>query len=237
METLMNAESKRVVMRQALEPPVRCLSGCLIAIRWQIVTMCNSYRIEPKRGAARGLHEQVSALAAGLGSSLVRKSDPGVVVTAGRGAEVMRWGFRRSFNPSVNNARSDKLAGGMWAAAYRERRCVIPVTLFYEWGPGAGSGKQAFEFGNPAGDYLWIAGLWEDHAECGRCYAMVTTDAAPLMAPIHVRMPAILRPAEISEFLGGAGWSFQPFAGPLTVTPCASPLKRPQEPDQQQELF
>jgi putative SOS response-associated peptidase YedK len=60
----------------------------------------------------------------------VRKSDPGVVVTADLGVEVMRWGFHRSFNPSVNNARSNKLAGGMWAAAFRERRCVIPITPF-----------------------------------------------------------------------------------------------------------
>jgi putative SOS response-associated peptidase YedK len=149
----------------------------------------------------------------------------------------MRWGFHRNFNPAVNNARSDKLAGGMWAAACRERRCVIPVTLFYEWGPGVGNRKQAFEFGNPADDFLWIAGLWEDHPECGRCYSMMTTAAPPLMAPIHYRMPAVLLPTEIPEFLSGASWTLEPFAGPLTVTPCASPLARPQEPNQQQELF
>jgi putative SOS response-associated peptidase YedK len=196
--------------------------------------MCNSYRIKPKRGAAKDLHEKISAAAESLASSLVRKSDPGVVVTAGLMVEVMRWGFHRDFTASINNARSDKLAGGMWATAYRERRCVIPVTLFYEWGPGYGGKKQAFEFGNPADDFLWVAGIWEEHAELGRCYSMVTTDASPLMEPIHDRMPAILLPSEAVGFLNGGPWDFQSFAGPLTVTPCASPLVRPKEPDPQQ---
>ena len=199
--------------------------------------MCNSYRIKPKRGAAKDLHGKISAAAESLGASLVRKSDPGVVVTAGLGVEVMRWGFRRIFNPSVNNARSDKLAGGMWAAAFRERRCVIPMTLFYEWGPGSGGKKQASEFGDPADDFLWVAGIWEEHPEFGRCYSMVTTAASSLMAPIHNRMPAILLPAEAPEFLNGGSWSFHPFAGPLTVTPCANPLVKPQGPDPQQEFF
>ncbi len=66
---------------------------------------------------------------------------------------------------------------------------------------------------------------------------MVTTAAAPLMAPIHDRMPALLLPAEAPEFLSGGPWTFQPFAGPLTVTPCASPLVKPRGPDPQQELF
>ncbi|MCF7733013.1 MAG: SOS response-associated peptidase [Akkermansiaceae bacterium] len=198
--------------------------------------MCNSYRITPRRGSAKELHEKVSGAAENLGESLVRKSDSGVVVTAGLGVEVMRWGFHRSFNPSVNNARADKLEGGMWAEAWRERRCVIPMTLFYEWGPGSGRRKQAFEFHDPADDFLWVAGIWEEHPELGRCHSMVTTDASPLMAPVHDRMPAILLPSEVAGFLNGGSWDFQPYAGPLAVTPCASPLARPQTPDPQQSF-
>lgn len=63
---------------------------------------------------------------------------------------------------------------------------------------------------------------------------MVTTDASPLMAPIHDRMPAILLPSEVAGFLNGGPWDFQPFAGSLAVMPCASPLVRPQAPDPQQ---
>lgn len=200
--------------------------------------MCNTYIIRPKRGAL-GLAQRVSEAAGKLSSAMVRKSDPGVVVRADGQVEIMRWGFHRPFNPSINNARSDKLEAGMWADAFRERRCVIPMSLFYEWGAGAGGRKQAHEFQDPDDDYLWIAGIWEENTELGSCYSMVTTASSPMMAPIHDRMPALLRPEEISEYMvDGGRWDFQPFAGKLVVTPCDSPLaKRPGIGVQQAELF
>ncbi len=112
----------------------------------------------------------------------------------------------------------------MWQDAFHERRCVIPMSLFYEWGPGAGGRKQAHEFHDPEDDYLWVAGIWEDgEGEIGPCYSMITTTASPLMSPIHNRMPALLRPEEMQEWLGGSGhWDFQSFTGPLVVKPCES---------------
>jgi len=91
--------------------------------------MCNIYRISPssKRGKDQGVRGKIAAVAPKLRSAQVRISDPGIVVLAGERVEIMRWGFHRPFNPAINNARSDKLEAGMWANAYRERRCVIPV--------------------------------------------------------------------------------------------------------------
>jgi putative SOS response-associated peptidase YedK len=203
--------------------------------------MCNTYVIRPKRGA-QGLAQRVGEATAKLASALVRKSDPGVVVRADGRVELMRWGFHREFNPAINNARADKLEGGMWREAFHERRCVIPMTLFYEWGPGVGGRlgkKQAHEFHDPDDDYLCAAGIWEPHAELGPCYTMVTTAASPLMSPIHDRMPALLRPEELADFLAGSGrWDFQLFAGPLVVEPCESPLaKRTGDGPRQAELF
>ena len=67
---------------------------------------------------------------------------------------------------------------------------------------------------------------------------LATTSASLLMSPIHDRMPAILRPEEMAEYLAGSGrWDFQPFAGPLVVTPCASPLAKSKSAGSQQELF
>jgi putative SOS response-associated peptidase YedK len=200
--------------------------------------MCNTYIIRPKRGAL-GLAQRVSEAAVKLSSAMVRKSDPGVVVRAHGHVKIMRWGFHRPFNPSINNARSDKLEAGMWADAFRERRCVIPMALFYEWGPGVGGKKQAHEFGDPDDDYLWVAGIWEENAEFGSCYSMVTTASSPVMAPIHDRMPALLRAEEMMEYMAGGGrWDFQPFSGDLVVSPCESPLvRRPGSEPRQGELF
>lgn len=67
---------------------------------------------------------------------------------------------------------------------------------------------------------------------------MVTTAALPLMSPIHDRMPALLRPEEMQEFLAGSGhWDFQPFIRLLVVTPCESPLAKRRDEGRQQELF
>jgi putative SOS response-associated peptidase YedK len=192
----------------------------------QIGLVCNTYVIRPKRGA-QGLAQRVSEATAKLASALVRKSDPGVVVRADGRAELMRWGFHREFNPAINNARSDKLETGMWREAFHERRCVIPMTLFYEWGPGQGGRKQAYEFRDPEDDWLWAAGIWEERPELGPCYSMVTTAASPLMLPIHDRMPALLRPEQMQEWLAGTGGpEFRPFNEPLVVEPCESPLAR-----------
>ena len=207
-------------------------------LSWVDCLMCNSYRIAPKKDADKGVRARVSAAAATLASPLVRPSDPGVVVLADERVEIMRWGFHRTFNPAVNNARSDKLEAGMWATVYRESRCIIPVSVFYEWGPGVGGRKQAHEFSDPEDDYLWIAGLWEPGDEHGPRYTMVTTEASPVMAAIHSRMPAVLRPDEVQGFLnGGIRWTFQPYGGALTVVPCVSPLKNRGGIVGQQELF
>lgn len=127
----------------------------------------------------------------------------------------------------------------MWADAFRERRCAIPMSLFYEWGPGTGGKKQAHEFLAPDDDYLWVAGIWEEHAELGPCYSMITTIASPVMTPIHDRMPALLRPNEMPNFLNNISlWNFQPYDEPLVVKPCDSPLaKREPKTDSQMDLF
>jgi putative SOS response-associated peptidase YedK len=87
--------------------------------------------------------------------------------------------------------RSDKLEGNMWQEAFHERRCVIPMSLFYEWGPDSGGRKQAHEFRDPEDNYLWAAGIWEENQQLGPCHTMVTTAASNLMSPIHDRMPAL----------------------------------------------
>jgi putative SOS response-associated peptidase YedK len=213
-------------------------SRCRRSRHWQIDSVCNTYVIRSKRGA-QGLAQRVSEATERLASELVRKSDPGVVVRADGRVELMRWGFHREFNPAINNARSDKLEGGMWRDAFHERRCVIPMTMYYEWGPGGGGRKQPHEFHDPDDGYLWVAGIWEENPAQGLCYSMITTAASPLMAPIHDRMPALLRAEEMQEWLAGSGrWDFQPFAGPLVVEPCASPLmKRAGDGPRQGELF
>jgi hypothetical protein len=68
---------------------------------------------------------------------------------------------------------------------------------------------------------------------------MITTAAAPSVAFIHDRMPAALPWETAVEYLGGGNIGFAPFPGPLSVTPCQSPLtrKKPENGLQQGNLF
>ena len=212
---------------------------CLVSCRLLSFSahMCNAYKIGPDASQQQlELVSRVVALLPPGKTHLIRKTNHAPVLISGDIPQVMRWGFHRSFNPAINNTRSDKLDAGMWAEAFRDRRCLIPMSAFYEWGPGTGGKKQAHEFRNPDGGFLWVAGIWEQNPELGLCYSMITTDASPAMLGIHTRMPAILPPDRVGDFLAG-NRNLSPFPGPLAVTPCISPLIGPSNANSQPELF
>ena len=188
--------------------------------------MCNTYRISPKAGDKRAYVMRVNDVASGITRKLVRKTDAAPVIRADGAVTMMRWGGHRSFQTAINNARCERLASGMWSEAYRERRCLIPMSSYYEW---SGDGrKQAYEICNLGDDWLWAAGLWEENAQHGLCYSMITTNATAAVCHIHDRMPALLTPEETERWLSGESeWSFTPFTGQLIATPCQSPLRQP----------
>ncbi len=170
--------------------------------------MCNLYDIGPSRHQRGDGWEEVVA---GVIPSLarrhgIRKTDPAPVcrLPFRRGASpsvtLMRWGFARDYSAAVNNARLEKL-DGPWAAAWREkRRCLIPVSAWYEWRGPAGS-KQTFAFESSDGGVLWAAGLWED-GKAGCAFSMITRPAATDLTFVHDRMPAILSAEDFEAFLG-----------------------------------
>jgi putative SOS response-associated peptidase YedK len=146
----------------------------------------------------------------------------------------MRWGFHREFNPAINNSRAEKLESGMWSQAFRERRCLVPASAFYEWTGPAGS-KQTHRFTRPDEEWIWIAGLWEEHPEHGPCYSMITTAANDQVASIHHRMPAVLSLDDATRFLSQPAIAPTPSTETLIITDCPNPLKRPRP--EQGELF
>jgi putative SOS response-associated peptidase YedK len=65
---------------------------------------------------------------------------------------------------------------------------------------------------------------------------MITTDPNPTVSPYHDRMPAVLEPGEIDDFLAGRMRRFRPRPQSLLVADAANPLRKP--PDLVQgELF
>jgi len=197
--------------------------------------MCNSYSVtkamvkEAKRaGRLRPLMDGEEDW------KLIRPTLPGPVMHSAAG-EIMRWGFHRPFANSVNNTRSDKLDSPMWREAFAERRCVIPVSGWYEYSGPPGR-KQAHEFTARDGGLLWTAGIWEENETLGRCYSMIMTDSNAFVSKIHDRMPALLHEEQLEEYLAGGIQRFHPAEVELKVADAVNPLKK-KPPLVQDELF
>ena len=136
----------------------------------------------------------------------------------GRKMDMLRWGLIPSWSKDMSvaskliNARGETVAEKpSFSAAYRERRCLIPVDGFYEWRP-EGDGKQPFRIGFRGGAPFVFAGLWEswtappDAVNAGdvvETFTIITTAANDKLAPIHRRMPVIVDPADFDLWLTG----------------------------------
>lgn len=134
----------------------------------------------------------------------------------GRSAAVLQWGLVPSWaeNPSIGssliNARAETAATKpAFLAAFRQRRCVVPVSGFYEWrGPKGSKGRQPFYISPTKGDdssILCLAGLWERwqprDGESLETFTIITTDANAWMRPLHDRMPVILAAGDVDAWL------------------------------------
>ena len=122
-------------------------------------------------------------------------------------ARQLVWGFEEAWKPGqlVFNTRIESTDKPMWREALAHRRCVIPVTSFFETHqsethPSAKTGrpvKRSYEFRVPGQSLMLIGGVWT-----GDRFSMVTTEANADMAPIHPRMPMVLRQEELPQWLG-----------------------------------
>jgi putative SOS response-associated peptidase YedK len=116
------------------------------------------------------------------------------------------WAKELKFGSRCINARAETLATApAFRAAYRKRRCLVPVSAFYEWTGPAGH-KVKWRVGAKDDPPFALAGLWEwwkDPAsgEGVETYTIVTCDANAQLAPIHDRMPVIVAPANYAAWL------------------------------------
>ena len=137
-------------------------------------------------------------------------SDDGV-----RRLRPMRWGFiphwykKPNGGPLLINARAETIAEKpAFRAACRERRCLLPVTGFYEWYRDGDAKPLPWFIQRQDGEPLVMAGIWQDWEQDGAVIstcAIVTTGANEAMARIHHRIPVILTAEDWPLWLGEAG--------------------------------
>ena len=116
------------------------------------------------------------------------------------------WGFSTGSAPGeaaklVINARSESVAHKpMFRDAFAHRRCVVPADGFFEW-TGTRKQRQPIWYHAPDGRVLAFAALWEPRPDGTAAFTILTTGASPLVQPVHDRMPVVLPPACIGEWL------------------------------------
>jgi putative SOS response-associated peptidase YedK len=126
----------------------------------------------------------------------------------------IRWGLipawckdAKGGNKPINARAETVKTAPMFKAAYRSRRCIVPVDAFFEWQALAGR-KQPYAIGLKSGEPFGLAGLWENwknpRGEWVRTFAIITTAANELMREIHHRMPVILAPEDYARWLSDA---------------------------------
>ncbi len=131
-------------------------------------------------------------------------------------ADFFIWGLIPSWakDPSIGsrmiNARGETLAEKpAYRGAYKYKRCLIPADGFYEWQAQPGTkAKLPYFIHMKDGQPFAFAGLWEEWRTADgspvRTCTIITTAPNSLMAPIHDRMPVILRPEDYAEWLDAA---------------------------------
>jgi putative SOS response-associated peptidase YedK len=131
----------------------------------------------------------------------------------------LRWGLIPSWAKDMQigdrmiNARAETLAGkSSFRSAYRQRRCLILASGFYEWRkePAAGEKvrKTPMYIRLKSGKPFAFAGLWESwkppEGEPILSCTIITTEANELLASVHDRMPVILPPEAYQLWLDPA---------------------------------
>lgn len=129
---------------------------------------------------------------------------------------LLHWGLIPSWSKEKNphysmiNARAETVASKpAYRVAFKRRRCLIPVSGFYEWHP-EDHYKQPYAITmkhqtNEKSTLFSLAGLWEHweskEGELIESCSIVVTDANEVLKPIHDRMPVILDPENYDKWL------------------------------------
>ena len=125
-----------------------------------------------------------------------------------RRIELMRWGLVPPWSKDGKgfiNARAETAAEKpTFREPLRKRRCLVPADGYYEWQAGP-RGKTPHAIGLNDGGLFAMAGVWSRGRTADGApedsFAILTTAANTLTAPIHDRMPVILRPGDETHWL------------------------------------
>jgi len=136
-----------------------------------------------------------------------------------RSFDLLKWGMMPPWlnvpKPLIN-VRSETIADKpTFRKSFKERRCLVPATGFYEW-QKLGSAKQPFHIFKRDEKLFAFAGIWDrfkdKNGEPFEAFAILTTEPNEVAAAIHNRMPVILDKAGCDLWLDQTLEDLQPLA-------------------------
>lgn len=136
---------------------------------------------------------------------LIRPTDKAPVITldaSGYLRSDLTWGFRsldRSARQPIVNARAETIFElPTFREAVKSNRCVIPLRTFYEWEDTGTRKKRPWRFALPDEAMIFVAGIWKPSEQS---FCMVTTAPSGVVSEVHDRMPALLQPSEVIDWI------------------------------------
>lgn len=120
-------------------------------------------------------------------------------------AELIKWGFDNFMakNPIINARAETVSEKRMFAKSFKNRRCIIPSTGFYEWSKEEKDSKiikQKYIFNLPHEPMVYLAGIYNE-LDDKRKFVILTTEANESMRAVHDRMPVIIIKEQMQAWL------------------------------------
>jgi putative SOS response-associated peptidase YedK len=127
---------------------------------------------------------------------------------------LMCWGLIPFFTEELSevkgistiNARARSIQNSpTWREPFKKRRCLVPVSAFYEWKKLDAKTKQPYFFTVPDTSLFAFAGLWDawkdKYGHWLQSFSIATTEANELMSEVHTKMPYILHLRDYERWL------------------------------------
>ena len=111
------------------------------------------------------------------------------------------WGYRAKGRPLIN-VRGESVGAGSFRDAFTTRRCGVVVDGFYEWDKD----HWPTWFHRADGGLIVLGGLYQIDPMVGGPprFTIITTPPNHLIARVHDRMPLVVPPVRIDDWLTAA---------------------------------
>ncbi len=151
---------------------------------------------------------------------------------------IPNWSKDEAIGSKMINARSESLLEKpSFQNLVHQNRCVVITDGYFEWKKG-NEGSQPFYISHPKKKLLPMAGLWTtwESSSSGMIssYTVITTIPQKAITHIHNRMPVILNPIAIDEWIQCekntpdiAMANLVPYAGNLSFYPVSTFMNSP----------